>query len=316
MLPRWLRLLRDRNFLLVSSVVLGFALGRTARLTQNLTLPALAVAMTVSVTEVQLRDFRPLSKVVQAALAGIVLTYLLNGAALLALTRLLMPEADVWTGIVLLAATPPGVAVIPFSYLLGGDIPFALVGSVGVYLSAVLLMPFIVTLFLGSAVVSPMRLIVILFQLLVIPIALSRLVVASPLNAPIKRWRGSIVNWAFALVIFTVIGLNRDRILQQPQILVWLLFIGLCTNFGLGFVLEWALQRMGIQRGRRLTSVLMGTIKNTSLTAATALALFSERVSLPAAVVSVTNVLYLVWLGVWWRDGTRDTEYETRKTEA
>ncbi|MGC8787014.1 MAG: bile acid:sodium symporter family protein [Anaerolineae bacterium] len=316
MLSRWLRLLRDRNFLLVSSVVLGFALGRTARLTQNLTLPALAVAMTVSVTEVQLRDFRPLSKVVQAALAGIVLTYLLNGTALLALTRLLMPEADVWTGIVLLAATPPGVAVIPFSYLLGGDIPFALVGSVGVYLSAVLLMPFIVTLFLGSAVVSPMRLIVILLQLLVIPIVVSRLVVASPLNAPIKRWRGSIVNWAFALVIFTVIGLNRDRILQQPQILVWLLFIGLCTNFGLGFVLEWVLQRMGIQRGRRLTSVLMGTIKNTSLTAATALALFSERASLPAAVVSVTNVLYLVWLGVWWRNGTRDTEYETRKTEA
>ena len=300
MLPRLLRLLRDRNFLLLSSVVLGFVLAGTARLTQSLTLPALAVAMTVSVTEVQLRDFRPLGKAVRATLSGIVLTYLLNGVLLLALAHLLMPEADVWTGIVLLAATPTGVAVIPFSYLLGGDIPFALVGSVGVYLSAVLLMPLVVTLFLGSATVSPLRLIAVLFQLLIIPLALSRLIVTSPLDSPIKRWRGSIVNWAFALVIFTVIGLNRDRILQQPQVLVLLFFIGLCTNFGLGFVLEWALQRLGVHRAKRLTSILMGTIKNTSLTAATALALFSERASLPAAVVSVTNVLYLVWLGVWW----------------
>jgi BASS family bile acid:Na+ symporter len=300
MLPRLLRLLRDRNFLLLSSVVLGFVLAGTARLTQSLTLPALAVAMTVSVTEVQLRDFRPLGKAVRATLSGIVLTYLLNGVLLLALAHLLMPEADVWTGIVLLAATPTGVAVIPFSYLLGGDIPFALVGSVGVYLSAVLLMPLVVTLFLGSATVSPLRLIAVLFQLLIIPLALSRLIVTSPLDSPIKRWRGSIVNWAFALVIFTVIGLNRDRLLQQPQVLVLLFFIGLCTNFGLGFVLEWALQRLGVHRAKRLTSILMGTIKNTSLTAATALALFSERASLPAAVVSVTNVLYLVWLGVWW----------------
>jgi hypothetical protein len=45
---------------------------------------------------------------------------------------------------------------------------------------------------------------------------------------------------------------------------------------------------------------MMGTVKNTSLTAATALALFGEAVSLPAAVVSVTNVLYLIWLGVHW----------------
>ncbi|MBC7231877.1 MAG: hypothetical protein H5T68_01350 [Chloroflexi bacterium] len=307
MLPRLLRLLRDRNFLLLSSVVLGFVLAGIARLTQSLTLPALAVAMTVSVTEVQLRDFRPLGKAVRATLSGIVLTYLLNGALLLALAHLLMPEADVWTGIVLLAATPTGVAVIPFSYLLGGDIPFALVGSVGVYLSVVLLMPLVVTLFLGSATVSPMRLIAVLFQLLIIPLALSRLIMASPLDSAIKRWRGSIVNWAFALVIFTVIGLNRDRILQQPQVLVLLFFIGLCTNFGLGFVLEWALLRLGVHRAKRLTSILMGTIKNTSLTAATALALFSERASLPAAVVSVTNVLYLVWLGVWWGGGKDKT---------
>lgn len=305
MLPRLVRLFRDRNFLLVSSLVLGFALGRVARFTQSLTVPALAVAMTVSVTEVQLRDFRPLAKVLRATLAAIVLTYVLNGALLLLLARLLMPESDTWAGIVLLAATPPGVAVIPFSYLLGGDIPFALVGSVGVYLSAVLLMPLMVTALLGSTAVSPMRLINILVQLLVIPLALSRLIVISPLNGPIKRWRGSIVNWAFALVIFTVIGLNRDRILQQPQVLLMLLVIGMCTNFGLGFVLEWALRRMGLSRSRSLTSIIMGTVKNTSLTAATALALFSERVSLPAAVVSVTNVLYLVWLGLHWGKSDR-----------
>jgi BASS family bile acid:Na+ symporter len=300
MLPRLLRLLRDRSFLLIAALVLGLLVGPRAHGLASLSLPALGVAMTVSLAGVVASDLRSWRKVSRATLLSILFTYGINGLVTLILARLLVPDPDLWLGFVLLAATPSGIAVIPFSYMLGGDTVFALVGSLGAYLSAIVIMPATATLLAGSALVSPGRLVTILVQLVLVPLVLSRLINASPLKSPIERWRGTIVNWAFALVIFIVIALNRNSLLRQPQVLLPLGLIGLLTNFGLAVVLEWVLEKLHFNRATRLTSALMGTIKNTSLTAATALALFGERVSLPAAVVSVSNVLYMVWLGVHW----------------
>jgi BASS family bile acid:Na+ symporter len=297
-------LLRDRNFLLVAALALGLVVGPGARGLAKLSLPALGVAMTVSLTGVVASDLGSWRKVARATVLSLVFTYGINGLLTLILARLLVPDPDLWLGFVLLAATPSGIAVIPFSYLLGGDTVFALVGSLGAYLSAIVIMPLTAAALAGSAVVSPARLTTILVQLVLIPLALSRLINASPYKSPVARWRGTIVNWAFALVIFIVIALNRNNLLRRPEILLPLGLIALATNFGLAVVLEWALQKLHFERSTRLTSVMMGTIKNTSLTAATALALFGERVSLPAAVVSVTNVLYLIWLGMHWgREG-------------
>jgi BASS family bile acid:Na+ symporter len=300
MLPALLRLLRDRNFLLIAALVLGLLLGPWAHGLAPLSVPALAVAMTGSLTGVVASDLRSWRQALRAMALCIVLTYVINGLLTLLLARLLVADPELWLGCVLLAATPSGIAVIPFSYVLSGDTVLALVGSLGAYLSAIVIMPVAAALFAGSALISPTRLATTLVQLVLVPLVLSRLINVSFLKSAIEQWRGTIVNWAFALVIFVVIALNRDSLFRRPQILLVLGLIALATNFGLGVVLEWALKRLDLNRARRLTMVMMGTIKNTSLTAATALALFDERVSLPAAVVSVTNVLYLIWLGVHW----------------
>jgi BASS family bile acid:Na+ symporter len=306
MLPRLLRLLRDRNFLLAAALVLGLLVGTHARGLAWLSLPALGAAMTVSLTGVVASDFRPWRKVARATVLAMLFTYAINGVLTLVLARVLVSDPNLWLGFVLLAATPSGIAVIPFSFMLGGDTSFALIGTLVVYVSAVVIMPVMAALLVGSATVSPAGLVTILVELVVVPLALSRLINASPLKSPIARWRGTIVNWSFALVIFLVIALNRDNLLRRPQILLVLGLIALATNFGLAFVLDWALRKTHFSRAMRLTSVMMGTVKNTSLTAATALALFGEQVSLPAAVVSVTNVLYLIWLGVHWGEKSQN----------
>lgn len=305
MLSRLLRLLRDRNFLLVSALVVGMLVGAPARRLAWLSLPALAAAMMVSLTGVAASDFRPWRKVARATVLSILLTYVVNGLLILILARLLVPDPNLWLGFVLLAATPSGVAVIPFSFMLGGDTSFALVGTLVAYVSAIVIMPLMAALLVGSAAVSPLDLVTILVQLVLVPLVLSRLINASPLKSAVARWRGAIVNGSFALVIFLVTALNRDSLLRRPQILLVLALIGLASNFGLAFVLDWVLRRMHMNRATRLTGVMMGTIKNTSLTATTALALFGEQVSLPAAVVSVANVLYLIYLGVHWREKSR-----------
>ena len=301
-----LRLLRNRNFLLVAALVLGFALGKRAQAVVPLSVPALAIAMTASLTGVSGSEFRSWRKVARAAALAILFTYVINGLLTLLLARLLVSDADTWLGFVLLAATPSGIAVIPFSFMLGGDTAFALVGSLAVYLSAVVIMPVMAAALAGSATVQPMKLVTLLVQMVLIPLVLSRLINASPLKSRVARWRGTIVNWTFALAIFAVIAVNRDSVLRQPQVLLALGSIAVATNFGLSFVLEWLLERLHVDRATRVTGVMIGTVKNTSLTAAMALALFGERVSLPAAVVSVTNVLYLVWLGVHWAEKRRE----------
>ncbi len=166
--------------------------------------------------------------------------------------------------------------------------------------SALLLMPLMAITLAGTSLIQLLRLLSILLQLIVLPLLLSRLVLASPLRAHIDRWRGTIVNWAFTLLFFTVIGLNRDALLNEPSVLLRSGVIALTGNFGLSFALDWLRQRGPIDRATRVSYILMGTIKNTSLGAATALSLFSERTSIPAAIVSATNVLYMVWLGIRW----------------
>jgi BASS family bile acid:Na+ symporter len=218
----------------------------------------------------------------------------------LALARWLINDPELWTGFVLESAVPPGAAIVPFSYILKGDSTFALLGSFGAYLSALLLMPLMASTLAGTSLIQPLRLLSVLLQLIVLPLLLSRLVLASPLRAQLNQWRGAIVNWAFTLLFFTVIGLNRDALLSEPNVLLRAGAIALVGNFGLSFVLDRLLRRGGVDRARRVTCILMGTIKNTSLGAAVALSLFSERTSIPAAVVSATNVLYMVWLGLRW----------------
>jgi BASS family bile acid:Na+ symporter len=256
--------------------------------------------MTVSVVQVDASSFRSLQNLARATLVSIFLSYVLLGGLTLLLARLWNPDPELWAGFVLSAAVPSGVAVIPFSFVLGGDTTLALLGSVGVYLSALVIMPYLVSALVAAASVQPLRLLIVLVQLVLAPMLLSRLIRVSPLKAVVERWRGAVVNWAFALLMFAVVGINRDALLRQPTVLAGALAIALTGNFGLGFVLEWAMRRLHVSRSRRVTYLLMASMKNTGLAAATALALFTERTSVPAAVISATNVFYLIWLGARW----------------
>ena len=298
-------LLRERNFLLLSAVVLGAVVGPAARYTSWLTVPGLALAMTVSLTGIGTADLKPLGRVLRAVGLGLLLSYVVNGGVVLLLGRLLITDPMLWIGLVLLAATPSGIAVLPFAYALGGDVSAALIGTLGVYLSAIAVMPLLTVLLLGSAVIEPLRLVRSVVELVVIPLILSRVINATPLKEPAARWRGTVVNWSFALVILTVIGLNRAAVLRQPQLVLLLALVGLASTFGLGWVLEKVLRWRKVGRPQMVTSILLGTIKNTNMTAATTLMLLGERASLAPAIVSVMTVLYLVYLGLHWSDQPR-----------
>ncbi len=73
-----------------------------------------------------------------------------------------MQDNELWASLVVLAAVPPALAILPFAYVLGGDMYFPLTGIAGTYLAALAIMPLIVLIFLGTDAFDPPGLLLIL----------------------------------------------------------------------------------------------------------------------------------------------------------
>jgi len=289
-------LLRNRNFVLISSLVIGLIWGKGARWTEPLTLPVLAIVMTLSTMNVAGRFFRSFKNLLLPAMVGIIMNYFVLGPALLGLNAILISDEALRLGFVLIATVPPAVAVIPFTFFLKGDETLSLIGTTGAYLGALIIMPVSAFLFLGPGLVDPMKLLVILIELILLPLVASRILLRIGMASRLDSIKGAITNWSFFLLTYTIVGLNRDLILGQPLSLLPVILIALASTFLLG----WAIEKIGVVlhlSPKVFTSlVLLGTLKNYGLAGGLELALFSKKTSVPATVSAVFMIVYIIWL--------------------
>jgi BASS family bile acid:Na+ symporter len=292
-------LLRNRDFILFLALVLGLAWGTGAQWTRSLTLPALAVAMTLSTTAIGGRVFRDPRKLVVPALAGIMLNFVVLTGALLLLGAVLIREPDFWTGFVILAAVPPAVAVIPFTGFLDGNLEFSLLGSLGAYLGALIITPLVTLGLLGTAFIDPVKLVIIVVELIIVPLIASRVLLWTGASGRLAPVKGTAVNWCFFLVVYTIVGLNRAIFLRSPLSLVPVALIAVASTFLLGFAIERVALWRGVPHETATSLVMLGTLKNYGLAAGVALALVGGRTAVPATVASVFLIVYIIWLG--WR---------------
>ena len=303
-LHRLLCVFGNRNVLFLGSIALGIVAGDWAVYTRPWTLPALALAMALSSTQVENRAFHPLSKLLRPALVSAFLSFAVEGAAILIPARLLVPERALWPGFVMAAAAPPAAAMVAFTDIAGGDITFSLLGMVGSYLASMVVTPAMVLLLAGEAGVDPLSVGRLVLQLVLIPLLTSRLILASPLKESVTRWRGRIANWAVALVLFTSTGLNREAFLGEPRLVLLIALVNVIRTFGLAIAIDAVMRLRHCASETRISYVLMATLKNSGFAAATALALLGERAAIPSGVAAVVGVLYLVWSGMRW--GSQD----------
>ncbi len=292
-----LKILNNRTFILVLAFITGLLFSDLARQAQQLTLPALAVVLTVSATQISLKDFCPLRSIIRPVIIALFLNFLLLGSLILILAWWLMPTHDLWIGYVLVAAAPPGIAIIPFTYLLNGNFKLSLVGTFGVYLLSLLLTPAIVFIFTGEAAVTPARLLNTMLLLILIPFIISQLISRSKIAPYIARWKGTIINWGFFVVIFTVIGVNQDVFLRDYRVLIPVSIVAVMSCFGLAALVELLGKKLKIPESERNSYILLSTVKTAAFSAAVGLALYSEAASIPGAVVSAWYALYFIVLG-------------------
>jgi len=281
---------------LAMALLLGLFWGQGAKWTERTVLPALGLVMTLATMGVSGSIFLSPRELVRPALWGIALNYGLLGGLILGLSGLLIAEKDLWDGFVIMTAVPPAVAVIPFSVILNGNQTLALVGTIGCYLAALGITPLVAYFFLGGAFGNPVKIVVIMVELILVPLALSRVLIWTGWVKKLDPWRGTLTNWSFFLIVYTIISLNRQLFFDRPWALILPAAIALASTFLLGWVIETIGRWRGADTQTITTMVLLGTHKNTGLAAGLALSLFSDKTAVPATITTIFMLVYMIRL--------------------
>lgn len=294
-----LRLLNNRNFIFILAITLGLFLPEPAEWTKWLMMPALAMVMTLATIHVPNNYFHNLRAILRPSILGIFMTYVILGGVILFLSSRLINDKNLWIGFVLVAAVPPAVAVIPFTAMLEGNVSFTLSGTVASYLAALLIMPFIFWMFIGTGFNDPYKLVRIMIMLIVLPLILSRIILNFNWQDRLARISGPLTDWGFFTVLYSIIGVNRDLIISRPLMVLPIAVIVFGSTFVLGWVIQKVCMACRIEKKDIVSLVLQGTLKNQGIAGGLAIELFEKETAMPSAIYSIFMILYILWLD--WR---------------
>jgi len=275
--------------MMILGLVLGLATGGLPAYTKEGSMASLAILMTLSLSTVRIGEARGREHISHSLKA-----LLVNYGMLTALILLigLFFTGEYWWGWVLMAAAPSAISVVPFTTILGGRTSKALFSTAVNYLGALVLMPLITLLLIGSAV-STSSLVTSLLLLIVLPMIASRGVMRLRISKPLNT---SLMNICFAVLIFAVTGANRDAFVGEPMIVLVISVACVLRTFGTGLGTELLTRRLGMPKEERITYVLFASYKNLGLTATLAIALFEPLVAVPATICIVFEVVWVIFL--------------------
>ncbi|MBM4346790.1 MAG: hypothetical protein FJ107_01510 [Deltaproteobacteria bacterium] len=289
------RYLKNRNLLLLTAFLLGLFFGDFASSLKGLILPALVLIMSLSTTHITLKELLQIKKCLRDIFIITLIHYpFLSGLILLA-NHFWVKDPDLRVGYIVMAAIPSAVAVIPFTYLLQGEMAVSLIGSAWIYLFALVAAPFISLYFLDAAKIEPLGLFLTLLQLILIPFLLSRIFLKWRRFSRFQNNAGLLINLCFALILYIVIGINRKVFFGHPDLLLLISAIAILRTFVSGHFIDLLSRLLKVDQKRRVSYVLFGSYKNLGLAAAISLLLFNERAAIPAAITTLFEFLFLIW---------------------
>ena len=134
-------------------------------------------------------------------------------------------------------------------------------------------------------------------ELIILPLILSRILLWIKADVLINPIKGSITNWGFFVVVYTVVGLNREVFFGHPLSLLPVVAIAIASTFLLGWIIETVGYIFHIDSETVSSLVLIGTLKNYGLAAGLSLSLFSKQTALPATVSTIFLIVYIIWIG-------------------
>ena len=256
----------------------------------------LAAVLTFSTSGIVLSEMNSKKEVFKSMSLGFILNYLLFGVVTIVTAYFLSPTKEIFWGFVIIAATPPGVAIIPFSIILGGNLKHSTLATLGGFIASIFMAPLIIKLFTGNEDMEILPLFISMLKIIVLPMILSRFLLIKPIKPFTVKYRGKIVNWGFATIIFIAVGINRQVFLSNFDVLFRVSLILFISMFVLGQAYDLILKKLNVSFEERISQNLILTLKSSGFSVVTALQLFNEEVVIPSAVMSVFVLAYLLFL--------------------
>ena len=272
--------------MVASGLVLGLVFGGYLPYAREIGTVALIVAMTLALSEIQLKGLS-LASEVRAFSQALGWNYVGLTGLILAFA-LLTPDPDLRAGWVVMAAVPSAIAVVPLTSIAKGDVRGALVSTALLYALSLALVPAITLVFVGRA--PPLLdLAVQTFLQIGLPLLASRVLVRLP---GIERVRPVGVNLSFFVLVTMVAGANRSAF-ADLGLVVSLSGAALLRTFGIGLAVAGLATLSGRSAADKVSWILFSSFKNLGLTALLAFSLFDRRAAIPAIVCLLFEILWL-----------------------
>lgn len=291
-----LQFIQNRNVILLSALFFAFLIPAGGKYLADYTIYILTLVMSFSMTGIKFKMLADLKSVGKITLESVILNYIIHGAIVISLAYFFADKASFY-GFVVIAATPPGVAILPFTHTFKGNLDYSFKGILGTYLLSIIITPLIISIFAEDAILNNTVLLMLVLKIIVIPLIISRFLIIKRIYPVIEKIRGKVVDWGFALIIYTAIALNRDLITSQFNSVIIssvILFISIFIS-GLTFII---LSRKRIDKKTAISRNLMLTIKGSGFAIAATLILFDQSSAIPASVMSILVLLYLISLNI------------------
>ena len=288
------KIISNRNMLLVAAVLLGIFLPKFAPILKHYTMVILAIVMTMSLTAISLKSLTPIKSIIKPFFKGILLNHIIFGFFIGIASLFFIDDKELFYGFIIIIATPPGVAIIPFTSKLNGNMQLASVGTFGAFFASIILAPLILA-FLGESVVSPTAILKLMLLLIALPFAISRLLSIKQLLPLAQKTRGYFIDIGFSLIIYISVGLNSHVFFSNLPLvlsifLVFFVIMYLITK-SYGHIVRNKLPKEDI-----ISQQLLFSIKSSGFAVVTAIDLFGVRAAIPATIMSVAVLIYLLYL--------------------
>lgn len=289
------KIFSDRNMLLVLALVLGLVIPEIANYFKPYLMYVLAFVMTLSLSGIASKALLPLKRIVKPMIKGILFNHVLFGLLTIISAYFFNYDQYLFVGMIVIAATPPGIAIIPFTYKLKGNVELSAMGTFGAFMASVFLAPLVLNFFGKNIEVDSFKILKSMVLLIVIPFIVSRFLLLDKIQKPVAKYRGMFIDISFAIIIYTSVGLNAELFFNDfytiLKLSICFLLIVLIIPEVLGNVLK-----SFISYKDAISVKLLFSIKSAGFAIVTALELFGKQAAVPSTVFSIIILVYLLYL--------------------
>ncbi|XUW99746.1 MAG: bile acid:sodium symporter [Dehalogenimonas sp.] len=284
--------------MLIFAIFAGLNMAPLAQLTESWIIPLLIIAMSLSLSHIDItKDLLLPRKILKATSMGLLLNFILLGGLNIILGHLFTDDKYLIAGLVVLAGAPPSLLITPCTYNIKGDVFFSFLSAIACYFLSILILPLLIYVFLGSTYWG-VDLFNVIFQIVVLPLILSRIIRNIKQSRLIQPYNGHIINWCIAIVCFTLVGLNHELLTTYSNNLLIAFIVAAATIFLLGELIYRTSRLLKIPTPTAISYMLLGSMKKWAGASTIAYVILGPKASVPAIAALIVGFLYYLFLSI------------------